>query len=228
MTALEIVKNLLEDFGTGNQDLKDFASGAGENGVPLEGLPNDFEYRRMASKLEGVRGGSKKVERNTWLIKHDDGTITLRFHQTDIITWHPDNTVVFDTNEYMSKTTLARMYDFLPIAGWTLYSKTPRGPNRMFGPDYERNVEGQTYTYNVTVGNWFWYNRSMDAQRKNPKYHRAQPFTDGDKIDANGTLYPQAPPIFKKRGKFLKPPPQEPAEPAPEQPDAGLPNAPGL
>jgi hypothetical protein len=228
ISASELVENLLEEFGEDPQELKDFASGAGEKGVPLAGLPNDFEYRRLAGRLEGARGGSKKIERNTWLIKHSDGTITLRFHETDVITWHPDNTVVFDTNEYMSKTTLARMYDFLPIGGWTIYSKMGRGDNAQFGPSYSFNAQGKTYDASVRVGEWFWHNRSMDAQRQNAKYHRIQPYTDGDKIDSGGTLYPQAPPIFKKRGKFLKPPPQEPAAPAPEQPDIGLPNAPGL
>jgi hypothetical protein len=226
ISSLEIVNGLLEDFGEDDQDLKDFATGAGQKGVPLEGLPNDFEYRRMAGRLEGARGGTKKVERNTWLIKQGD-KITLRFHDTDVITWHPDNAVVFDTDSYLSKTTLARMYDFLPIGGWTIYSKMGRGENAQFGPSYSFNSGGKTYDASVRVGDWFWYNRSMDAQRQNPQYHRIQPYTDGDWIDAGGTLHPQAAPIFKKRGKFLKPAPQPAAEPA-AAPEPDIPNAPGL
>lgn len=217
ISASEIVENLLEDFGEDPQELKDFASGAGEKGVPLEGLPNDFGYRQMAVRLEGVRGGTKKVDRNTWLIRHADGKITLRLHETDIMTWLPDNTVIVDTDGYLSKSSLERLSQFMPIGGWTIYAQTPRGPNRISGPDYEKNVMGQTHTFNIRIGNWFWSNGSMDKQRANPKYHRDQPFTDGDKIDASGTLYPQAAPVFRKRGKFL-----------PERPSATAPSAPGL
>ena len=57
---------------------------------------------------------SKLVKRNTRLTEYVDGSRTLRLHATDIITWKPDGKIILNSGGYDTKTTRARLNEFLP------------------------------------------------------------------------------------------------------------------
>jgi len=64
---------------------------------------------------------SKLVKRNTRLTEYEDGRRTLRLHATDIITWKPDGTKILNSGGYKTRTTKARLNEFLP--DYRIYSK---------------------------------------------------------------------------------------------------------
>lgn len=61
---------------------------------------------------------SRKVQHNTYLQRRPDGDIALRYHNTDILTWHPDNTVTYQTNGWRTATTKTRMSAWGPLRIW--------------------------------------------------------------------------------------------------------------
>jgi hypothetical protein len=55
------------------------------------------------SQTQEVRGRATNVKRDK------DGTLTVRYHWTDVVTVQPDGTIVLDTNGYKTVTTKTRM-----------------------------------------------------------------------------------------------------------------------
>lgn len=58
----------------------------------------------------------------TLLIQHQDGSIALRYHQTDVVTAYPDGTVKLDNGGFQTNTTKERINRYLPD-GHQLYQE---------------------------------------------------------------------------------------------------------
>jgi hypothetical protein len=142
-------------------------------GASIAGTHRDLD-RKFAQQRRLRRDGPTeyfKVDHNTVLVRDTlDGSIAVKFHYTDIITVSTDDTLVVSNGGWHTVTTLARLNDWLP-AGWGLYS---------------------------LKGNWYWHNYRHSDEELNPGFKRTQPYSNGDKITADGTLHPQAGPEFKK------------------------------
>ena len=65
---------------------------------------------------------ARKVAANTDIVRRDSETIAVRLYATDIVTFHSDGRVTFDTGGYDTTTTRQRMNQFSP--DWLrVYSK---------------------------------------------------------------------------------------------------------
>jgi hypothetical protein len=141
-------------------------------GVAIAGTYNQWNQKFAQKRLR--RDGPTeyfKVDNNTLLVRDThDGSIAVKFHQTDILTIFPDDTLVVDNGRWQTVTTLSRLNDWLP-SGWGLYTHK---------------------------GTWYWHNYRHRDEELNPGFKRTQPYSNGDKITADGTLHPQAGPEFKK------------------------------
>jgi nicotinamidase-related amidase len=71
------------------------------------------------SGVEAALGGkdSKQVGNNTWLERRPDGSIAMRLHQTDVLTFKP-NSVVYDSGGWNTQTTHDRM-GYGPAPVWS-------------------------------------------------------------------------------------------------------------
>ena len=58
---------------------------------------------------------SKFVDQNTLKIEYENGSSSIRFHNTDIITFNPDNTIVLNSGGYRTITTKERINKFAPV-----------------------------------------------------------------------------------------------------------------
>lgn len=95
-------------------------------------------YQQALDKLNGRQ--SKKVAHNTYLQKRESGAIALKYHATDVVTYHPDGSIVLDTGGWKTSTTKLRLnadYAMVPIRGiysdkgiWWLDTGKPYSPNR--------------------------------------------------------------------------------------------------
>jgi len=56
---------------------------------------------------------SRKIDNNTYLKKRDNG-IAVMLHETDIITFLPDNTIIFNSGGWRTNTTKERMNSYSP------------------------------------------------------------------------------------------------------------------
>lgn len=141
-------------------------------GVSIAGTYNTWNQKFAQKRLR--RDGPTeyfKVDNNTLLVRDTvDNTIAVRFHATDIITIYSDDMLVVDNGGWQTVTTLARLNDWLP-SGWGIYTHK---------------------------GTWYWQNYRHRDEELNPGFKRTQPYSNGDKITADGTLHPQAGPEFKK------------------------------
>lgn len=141
-------------------------------GVSISGTFNQWSQKFAQKRLR--RDGPEeyfKVDNNTLLVRDTtNNTVAVRFHQTDIITVYSDDMLVVDNGGWQTVTTLARLNDWLP-SGWGIYTHK---------------------------GTWYWQNYRHRDEELNPGFKRTQPYSNGDKITADGTLHPQAGPEFKK------------------------------
>jgi hypothetical protein len=58
---------------------------------------------------------SRLLANNTVKYEKEDGTVVIRLHLTDIITFNTDNTVVLNSGGYKTKTTKSRINEFAPV-----------------------------------------------------------------------------------------------------------------
>lgn len=65
--------------------------------------PRRFPYRKLAN--------------NTYLHRRDD-RIAVTYHETDVVTYHPDGTVVLDSGGWRTSTTKERLHNFSPLRVW--------------------------------------------------------------------------------------------------------------
>lgn len=76
-------------------------------------------YTEVLRDLNGKQ--SRKVAHNTYLQVRDSETIALRYHATDVVTYHSDGRVVLDTGGWRTSTTKLRFnesYSRLPLRIW--------------------------------------------------------------------------------------------------------------
>lgn len=58
--------------------------------------------------------------RATRLQLRDNGKIAVCYHETDVLTYCPDGTIVLDSGGWKTSTTKARINEYIP-SGWTVY-----------------------------------------------------------------------------------------------------------
>ena len=178
------------------------------------GVPEPAYYRHLFDRLEGRN--KRKLEYSTYLLLQADGTITVRFHTTDIITARPDGVVIVNTygtpnpkqmhvrtrwgyrqpgygtaaRSWRKPITRNRIADFLP-SGWNIYA---HGKSSL--PSSTAMVGGKRGDQN-----WWWQNSHSGSGRWDGPGLRI-PFSDYDQIDTNsGELKARAQPVpMKGRG----------------------------
>ncbi len=152
----------------------------------VQGTGPTLVFNRLQAELARNRGRNphrmKLTGRGntaTSIIRHEDGRISVRYHDTDVVTAYPDGTVVVDSGGWRpggenannawtmpaGTNTMIRINEWLD-AGWQIYRMPIRRNDRQRG-------EG---------GNWYWYNRRTEGRWA---------YSDGDKILPNGSLLPQ-------------------------------------
>jgi len=164
--------------------------------VQIHSSPDSDYFFRLNQRLGELT--KVKVDNNTYFIKNPDGSISVRFWNTDIIVVKPNGEATINTvgkgadkfygathtwghqGEQKSWKTVAtreRLNQFLPH-GWRLYGRHEPGGSH-------------------TDWNWYWI-----GDRKEMGEWGAEniliPFTDGDRILANSDLIPQKPPQREK------------------------------
>jgi hypothetical protein len=74
-----------------------------------------MKYQELDSQLTGRFAQQRKLANNTHALRKDDGTIAIRLHATDIITFHPDGTIVANSGGWKTRTTKDRLNSYLPV-----------------------------------------------------------------------------------------------------------------
>jgi len=109
---------------------------------------------------DAILVNQRKIAKATYLLLWEDQIITLRYHNTDILTVGPDNIVEsYVGHDYQTKTSRRRSNDFLPC-GWQIYGKGRTSPEE-----------------------WYWYNSITNRGTYSSGYRI--PYTSNDRIDAN-------------------------------------------
>jgi hypothetical protein len=84
----------------------------------VENPRNFFEADDILNRLVGTRGApggqGKKIANNTTLRRKNDGSIAVRLHETDIITFTKGGKTTLDTGGWASVTTKERMNRYMP------------------------------------------------------------------------------------------------------------------
>jgi hypothetical protein len=57
---------------------------------------------------------SRKIAHNTYVELRGGNTFAIRFHQTDVVTYHPDGQIILNTGGWQTVTTKARLNTFSP------------------------------------------------------------------------------------------------------------------
>lgn len=74
-----------------------------------------MRIRNWDNCAEVAKGRRRKLENNTYLRELGDNIFAIRLHATDIVTYHPDGTVVIDSGGWHSMTTADRVTRYSPI-----------------------------------------------------------------------------------------------------------------
>lgn len=157
---------------------------------PDELLDPEKEIMRYADKPFPVRGNSpthlyadlqqllngrprKKVANNTYVIDHGN-RFAVRFHQTDVVTAHPDGKVVVDSGGWRPGGGRVS-YGFVTEPGTTTMERM------------NRYLPGGWYIYKFK-DEWYWGNSHHETEFR-------YPYSDNDTIDADGSLHIQEHPV---------------------------------
>lgn len=73
-------------------------------------------YQDALDRLAGRR--SRKLENNTYLETRPDGSIAVRLHSTDVVTYHQDGQIVLDSGGWQTVTTKDRINKYSPFRVW--------------------------------------------------------------------------------------------------------------
>ena len=144
----------------------------------LRGHPVNL-YNRWQALLKGrtrkaIRG--ERIGKQTWLINRG-GPIALLVWHTDVVTVSPENRVVVDLEGFHSLLSM-RAVNWTAPGGWELFGKKKRA--------VKNNLSWSLY----------WCHSGESIGNYSDK--RMFPFTDGDTIEPDGTLRPQAQPDYSK------------------------------
>jgi len=152
-----------------------------------QGPPTQGSWIRLVSKARSGRNGrSRKLENNTYAELIDHyGNENPKV----AVRLHATNVIVIESDDTV----------IVGTGGWSTVTTKDR---------INRYLPGAWNLYSLK-GDWYWggiFNMPEGTR---------QPFTNGDRILADGTLYPQAAPEYSTkgvRGKRLRPPPVAPVE----------------
>lgn len=78
-----------------------------------------MDYQSANAKLHGRCILSRKLQNNTYLRRRDGGRIAVRLHATDVITFHPDNSITLNTGGWNTITTRQRINSYQPHSVWS-------------------------------------------------------------------------------------------------------------
>ena len=81
-----------------------------------------MNYQIADEKLQGRNKNSRKIGNNTYLERRPDGSIVIRLHNTDILTFNPNGDTTLEAGGWHTVTTKARINEFMST-GWGLYQK---------------------------------------------------------------------------------------------------------
>jgi hypothetical protein len=73
-----------------------------------------YNYASLSERLTGRNAVSRKLANNTKLVRIDPETIAVRLHETNVVKYHSDGRIVFDSGGYRTVTTKARMGEYSP------------------------------------------------------------------------------------------------------------------
>ena len=97
---------------------------------------------------------ARKLQNNTW-IRRDGSDIVIKYHATDILTYHGNDTVTINTDGYHTVTTAERFGNWLPRM-WSV--RNDRGAWNVFGPVPGEMIENAgmylAFTYPRTVAHF--------------------------------------------------------------------------
>jgi len=75
-------------------------------------------YAQAKSHLDAIKPGKERkltIGNNTWLFSSSDGTIYIRHHNTDIVTYHPDGRIELRNGRWTSQQTSSRIQAYTPF-----------------------------------------------------------------------------------------------------------------
>lgn len=72
-------------------------------------------YNDLNSLLTGRYKDSKKIDNNTYAERKPNGSIAIRLHETDVLTYLPTGVIIYDTGGYYTATTKARLNKYAPV-----------------------------------------------------------------------------------------------------------------
>ena len=98
-------------------------------GVPMTTYPKGYSFNEW-DEILGTRN-SRKVANNTYAERIGADTIGIRLHNTYIVEYHRDRSIIINDGGYRTVTTKARINDFIPTT-W-----------RVFQQDWEWYVTGR-------------------------------------------------------------------------------------
>lgn len=181
-TAHQIAARLLEfdDPDAPDFDPKEVAADLATRPGTWNGPPTTGYYAQMLQRYEdhrrGQATGQSRMRKSrtmplkaTFLVKLDDGSIAVRYYDTDVITVTPEGLVTVDTGGYHTVTTAHRMENYMPH-GYRVYRRLRRG---------DRGISDE---------HLYWACEGIMAGYE-------QRLSDGDTISPDGTLSCQEPPI---------------------------------
>jgi hypothetical protein len=113
-----------------------------------------MDYQTFSAKLTGRNSQSRKLANNTTLLRIDPSTIAVQLHSTNVVTFHADGRIVFDSGGWKTSTTKQRMGEFSPA----LVSQS-RGA-------WEIRIDGQTANYadGITWNGRKWTGAGEDSK----------------------------------------------------------------
>lgn len=73
-----------------------------------------YSYQSASEVLTGRNKDSRKLMNNTYLHRVNDSSIVIKLHSTDVVTYHADGRIVFNSGGWRTVTTKARMNEYSP------------------------------------------------------------------------------------------------------------------
>lgn len=74
-----------------------------------------YEDANAACVNRGVMVNRRKIDNNTYLERRSDGSIAVRLHDTDVVTYYPDGLIELRTDGWDTSTTQDRIDRYSPI-----------------------------------------------------------------------------------------------------------------
>ena len=86
----------------------------------MKTLSSVTTFSEASEFLAGGRDPSwRKIGHNTVVHRKSDGSIAVLFHSTNVVTFHKDGRITFNTGGWWSVTTKVRLNEFSPCRVWS-------------------------------------------------------------------------------------------------------------